>query len=399
MTDQALRIGVCLSGGGFRASLFGLGVLRYLAEASLLGRTVAISAVSGGSITAAVTADRFPQLRHNDAGANFVADVYAPMVGAITRKNMRNRAIGRWALTRAWRFGSHGSALGATMAAHLLEARTITELPRDLQVLLTATDLATGLSFRVSQEFVGGYHFSYPAPPTNLRLGDVLAASTAVPFLFPPVQLDTRAFGLVGAPRSLSLVDGGVYDNSGLEWFQGWNARRPAAARKPNFLIVVDAGAQLGRRDTRVGWARSIRRSQAIQYRQTRATRTRWFIDQLLDDKVRGIMTPISSDARGFTPPPGATVPPGAADGALPVGFAEPLSRLRTDLDRFSSLEATLLAYHGYWSTHVRLATLHPDLAVPEPTWTEYAGLDDDDAARMKTELEAGEKTRPVRRR
>src|SRR4051794_6072294 len=39
----------CLSGRGFRAALYGLGVVRYLAEAKLLARLEVICGVSGGS--------------------------------------------------------------------------------------------------------------------------------------------------------------------------------------------------------------------------------------------------------------------------------------------------------------------------------------------------------------
>ncbi len=44
------RIGLALSGGGFRAAFFHLGVLARLAEARILGRVEVISTVSGGSI-------------------------------------------------------------------------------------------------------------------------------------------------------------------------------------------------------------------------------------------------------------------------------------------------------------------------------------------------------------
>src|SRR5689334_3429624 len=46
------RIGLCLSGGGFRATLFHLGVVRYLRDAGLLTNVAHICAVSGGSIAA-----------------------------------------------------------------------------------------------------------------------------------------------------------------------------------------------------------------------------------------------------------------------------------------------------------------------------------------------------------
>ena len=52
MSERA-DVGICLSGGGFRASLYGLGVLRYLAEAQVLPRTAVVCGVSGGSVAAA----------------------------------------------------------------------------------------------------------------------------------------------------------------------------------------------------------------------------------------------------------------------------------------------------------------------------------------------------------
>lgn len=45
-------IALCLSGGGFRASLFHLGAARRLHELGILERLTAISTVSGGSIFA-----------------------------------------------------------------------------------------------------------------------------------------------------------------------------------------------------------------------------------------------------------------------------------------------------------------------------------------------------------
>ncbi len=45
-------LGLCLSGGGYRAMLFHLGALWRLNELGLLRRLVRISSVSGGSITA-----------------------------------------------------------------------------------------------------------------------------------------------------------------------------------------------------------------------------------------------------------------------------------------------------------------------------------------------------------
>ena len=55
-------VALCLSGGGFRATLFHLGALRRLNETGVLAKVDTISSVSGGSIMAAflATAVRWP---------------------------------------------------------------------------------------------------------------------------------------------------------------------------------------------------------------------------------------------------------------------------------------------------------------------------------------------------
>src|ERR1017187_1921091 len=53
-------IGLCLSGGGYRAALFHLGALRRLNEFGILAKLKTISSVSGGSIISAHLATRLP---------------------------------------------------------------------------------------------------------------------------------------------------------------------------------------------------------------------------------------------------------------------------------------------------------------------------------------------------
>jgi NTE family protein len=265
--DSGAAIGVCLSGGGFRAALFSLGVLRYLAEAGQLGKVRAISAVSGGSVTAAVVADRWPELaRAGFSAAAFDQHVVEPFLHVVTRKNLRNRGVVRWALTRvAPKRRRLGSSLGVTMTKHLLRVTRLADLPDGLQVVLTSTDLASGRAFRASQAYIGSWEFGYVPTPPTLSLSRVIAASTAVPFLFPPVHLPTAGLELRDPPPELSLVDGGVYDNLGLEWFQGWDRGRPAGARRCDFVLAADASGPLRTSPHRYGWARSLFRSQAAQ--------------------------------------------------------------------------------------------------------------------------------------
>ena len=77
-----LSIGLALSGGGFRATLFGLGSLWRLNEAGLIGRLARVTGVSGGSILAGILAFHWRQLRFVDGRADNFEAVLVPPVRA-----------------------------------------------------------------------------------------------------------------------------------------------------------------------------------------------------------------------------------------------------------------------------------------------------------------------------
>ncbi len=391
--QDGTRIGLCLSGGGFRAALYGLGVVRYLAEAGLLSQVEVVSAVSGGSVSAAVLADRWPALAADGFSVDaFLREVDEPFHRAVTTRNMRNAAVARWAGRRLTLRGrSRGSAMGDVLVRELLSCERVVDLDPALQVVMTSTDLTTGRAFRVSRDFIGSYDYGYHEVPDRLSLGHAVAASAAVPVLFPAQYLRTEGFGLRGAPPLLSLVDGGVYDNLGLEWFQGWGSGRPTSAREVDFVIVVDASGPLNAHPRTFRGLRAVNRGREIQYMQTRATRIRWFVEELIAGRLQGNYLVAKNDPSEFRLPDRTPIAPELYEGALPAGFAEKLAGLRTDLDRFTNAEALLLRYHGYWSAHARLSALYPQLALSgRPRWRDYAELSDSDAERFERELASG---------
>lgn len=267
------------------------------------------------------------------------------------------------------------------------------DLPPGPQVILTATDLATGRAFRIARDFVGSYDFGYVEPaPRTIELGFAVAASAAVPALFRPASLGTAGLGLRDAPSKLSLADGGIYDNLGLEWFQGWRSGRPSSAIKPDFLIVANAGDPLKHSIHSFGGLRAIWRSKDVQYSQTTKLRVRWFVDELLGGREHGVYLGISLDPRRFALPDGTPVNPSLYDGAIPSQLVKPLAALRTDLDLFLREEADLLSYHAYWSIHARIASLYPDLAVTAPRWREFAAMKSEDIIRLQSLLDRGAK-------
>ncbi|MCC5297065.1 hypothetical protein LMP03_14165, partial [Staphylococcus aureus] len=92
-------------------------------------------------------------------------------------------------------------------------------------------------------------------------------------------------------------------DNLGLEWFQHWPSGRPAQARECDFIICLDSSGPILRQDKRFGWTTSVRRSQAVQYQQSRTSRVRWYVGQLLAGEARGLYVPIAYDPRVYKPP------------------------------------------------------------------------------------------------
>lgn len=97
---QTVRLGLALSGGGFRATLFHLGVLTRLAELDLLRHLSMISAVSGGSVLAAhymlllkpelekCETGRLPRERYLDIVAQLREDI-----AAVLRTDPRNQLL------------------------------------------------------------------------------------------------------------------------------------------------------------------------------------------------------------------------------------------------------------------------------------------------------------------
>ena len=372
-----------MSGGGFRASLYALGAMRYLAESGVLTETEALCGVSGGAVAAAAF------MAAPDAD-KFVPAVFDPFVRTVTTKNLRNDALERWVRQRLKPRGRPRNLVFSDVLAEALYPTlgALADLPRRPQLIITATDLAAGRAFRFSQEFLGSYDWGYAQTPARLRVSTAVAASVAVPIIFPPLQLPTAGLGLPNdPPPRLSITDGGVYDNLGVEWFQGWESDRPEVAISADFLVVVNAsGPFVGSRRAYVG-AFAVDRGRKVQYAQTQATRVRWLIENFLAGKLRGTYIGITSDPRKAMLPDDTPVDPVLYEGALPSRLIGPLARLRTDLDRFTSDEAELLAYHGYWSAHARFGALFPDMAVKRPMWRDYEGMTNAETSDLVLEL------------
>src|SRR6516225_7408886 len=86
------RFGLALSGGGFRAVLYHLGLIRFLRDAGILPRVTHISSDSGGSIIAAHLSLDWD--RHNGSPHEF--DAAAAEFLPFERLDVRNRTFRRF---------------------------------------------------------------------------------------------------------------------------------------------------------------------------------------------------------------------------------------------------------------------------------------------------------------
>src|SRR5262249_27410692 len=94
MADGRKNIGLALSGGGFRATLYHIGLVRFLFDAGILPHVSHITSVSGGSIFGAHLALNWG--RYTASPEEF--DKAAAEVLAFIRLDIRNRIVRRFPL-------------------------------------------------------------------------------------------------------------------------------------------------------------------------------------------------------------------------------------------------------------------------------------------------------------
>ncbi len=295
-TAPETGVGLCLSGGGYRAMLFHLGVLWRLNELGRLPALDRIASVSGGSIVAGALALAWPRLAFGSdgVGRGFEAHVADPVL-ALAGHTLDVFAVlgGILGPERV------GERLADFYAERLFADATLQDLPEAPRFVLCATNLASGELLRLSRRELADWRVgTVPAPRT--RLADAVACSSAFPPVLSPFELDLRREDWrtvegndLGTPAYRGLVrltDGGVYDNLGLETV--WKVCRT--------VLVSDAGGQT-RDDPEpsLDWPRQTLRVLKVVDHQVRSLRRRQVLDGLAagtrDGAYWGIRSAIGS--------------------------------------------------------------------------------------------------------
>jgi len=356
------QFGLALSGGGFRAALYHLGVVRFLRDAGLLSSISRITSVSGGSIIGAHLVLNWSRYCGTDEEFQKAADELISLV----RLDVRNRILRRFPLFALVNV-MHRLLLRGTVRQYtrtgLLERHYeeylygdtgLLQLPESPHLYILATNLSEGSLCAFCREGLIIQRRSGPGNAMELRtvpmgLATVpmaVTASSAFPGLFPPIELTSKDVGATEGEFSRhAFTDGGIYDNLGLRMFrflqglgQPINDRyiqeESIYPHQLDGVFVSDAGATFKvRSDSGAGGL----------------LRTALRSTDILMDRVNQL------ELEAFADTPGAVFFPitrlvGQKQDptAIRPEIQKQVSLIRTDLDCFSDLEISALVQHGY---------------------------------------------------
>ena len=443
MSDtQPTKLGLALSGGGFRASLFHIGVLAALAEREMLHKVETISTVSGGSIIGAYYYLKVKRLLEGNrpdfptptpaAYRQIVAEIERDFLEAV-QKNIRLRLfLNPWKnalmLNEDYSRSDHLAELlnkyfyneagGETDIAlrniHIHPAGTpikatdhnaVNEFKIPVLVL-NATCLNTGHAWHFTGAYVGepeplrgfvrendgGYRlpilrFDGEDPPpldewplpykrqdklNDLKLADAVAASAAVPAIFPPFSIHDLYKNRDNKDIVVELCDGGVFDNQGVGALYSQHCTH---------FVISDAAGQIDDQDILgiKAYQVALRSNDVMMSKIRYETLYRVVSGNKLEQVACAANDPAATTLReengvqgyalahtrqAFTGKPDYPNLPGPADRS--EGMIYRLSCIRTDLDAFSDAEAYSLMYDGYNLAHEQLAQQLNPLSAPD---------------------------------
>lgn len=353
------RIGLALSGGGFRAAIFHLGVIRRLEELDIMPQVRIISAVSGGSIIAAYYLCEMERRLHlephkdhtkKEVRLRIFESIAKDFFGALDH-NLRTRALFYTPFYHPWLFiksllqkpfraNARSVLIQKEYDIWFYDENALDQLPSatglnkpnesvtytGTKLLLNTTSLLSGERVTFSREPISGVNEMSKVNNNVLLLSRIVGASSGVPGLFPP----TTIAGDV-------LVDGGVADNQGIESL----IHDPVQC---NVLIVSDASGQMEACDSIKSSVLNVlvRVNSVLQF-QVRNK----LIDILVgwrnlpdinDEPHRFAFIHLFRNLKDWSD----------TDNRMPSEFITAIGRIRTDLDQFSYIEREALMYHGY---------------------------------------------------
>jgi predicted acylesterase/phospholipase RssA len=233
------KIGLCFSGGGYRAASFSLGVLTYLnrvpfGNKSLLDHVTALSTVSGGSLTGVCYAVAVAQ---NQPFEDFYNHIYRFLDEDQLLKRAKIIMLdnSRWINSSRRRTLINAFAMAYEELLVRQDFGVLTKLSESKSlkyVCFNATEFSYGLTFRFQNIGKFANHFlsnkRLEAMKEQVRLADIIASSSCFPVGFEPLLFPDDYFEDHNLPEyqnlkelpdykeGIGIMDGGIVDNQGI---------------------------------------------------------------------------------------------------------------------------------------------------------------------------------------
>jgi predicted acylesterase/phospholipase RssA len=377
---------LALSGGGLRATLFHLGLIRMLRDGDLLKQVSHIVAISGGSILAAHmalnwgkysgTADEFDEAaaevirfaRFNVRGrilikvlfyAAFRPAVWVSLMlgGALRRLNRKVKTIARnsgtwWGSPTFWLSYFYDTQLfnarkaDAPMVARMEPEAHLTfwqcQVPK---VALLATGMKTGTlcsftSDGLQIESTSDFALDHTLRASTYPLSLATAASSAFPVFFPPLRVSSETLKSPAGDEYLEeefLSDGGVFDNSGIRKL-AWMVTKHSPHPCFDAAIASDAGAPFKVEHNRHyhSLSRLLVRAPEVLMRRVADLEDENTGQGTIADDIPLIKANIAQNLKA------------KSDLTVHPILQSHLASIRTDMDAFDPLEIRALIKHGY---------------------------------------------------
>jgi predicted acylesterase/phospholipase RssA len=254
VTDDP-KIGLAFSGGGFRATCFGLGCLRALNDRDLLKQVSVVSGISGGALIAALYAygpsafDELDDLVVSALGRGLesaaLLRVLRPTTMARNAFHSTRALVDRRPGARVLRGANRTDALRDTLQEVFFGERTLPEVSHpELATVITATDLRTSKAVRFGS--LRSSCSAHGVIEETVSVAEAVAASAAFPLYLPAIDREftfRRNEDVPPTRHIVSLTDGGVYDNLALSVLEpGRSPSHTPHVYDVDYIVAADAG-------------------------------------------------------------------------------------------------------------------------------------------------------------
>jgi len=188
LKSQSKRIGLALSGGGIRAALFHMGVLKFLATKGRLEQVTNLSTVSGASLFIGLLLSRN---HYRWPSSNVYLTKILPEMEYIIQHNNLEQTISE--SEKQLSTPNRVILLAEALSTKWGVMGNLQNISPSLDWTINTTSFETGQNFIFSKAFMGDKVFGYsPFPSFPIPLA--IASSAAYPVLLGEYPFDTRPY-------------------------------------------------------------------------------------------------------------------------------------------------------------------------------------------------------------